>query len=66
LANREVQEFSEKGQKPKEARLLHEVSIPKVILQAQDIFHGKWSMIISSFFTPRSYLSILLSVSFRI
>jgi len=52
LANREVQEeFSEKEQKPKAVRLLHEgviymlsmyeVSIAKVILQAQDILCGK-------------------------
>jgi len=52
LANCEVQEeFIEKGQNPKEARPLHKVSIGKVILQAQDIFSGKWPMIIPSFFT---------------
>jgi len=43
--------FSEQRTKPKEARPLHEVSIAKVILQAQDIFHGKSSTIILSFFT---------------
>jgi len=35
----------------KKMRPLHEVSIPKVILQAQNIFHGKWPTIILSFFT---------------
>jgi len=43
--------FSEQRAKPKEARPLHEVSIAKVILQAQDIFHGKTPTIIPSFFT---------------
>jgi len=39
FANCEAQEeYSEKGQKPKEMRTLLEVSITKVILQTQDIF----------------------------
>jgi len=38
--------FSEQREKPKEARPLCEVSIAKVILQAQHIFHGKLPTII--------------------
>jgi len=49
--------FSEQKAKPKEARPLCEVSIATVILQAQDIFHGKSPMIISSFFTATAYLT---------
>jgi len=37
--------FSEQKAKPTEARLLCEVSIAKVILQAQDIFRGKLNCI---------------------
>jgi len=50
--------FSEQRAKPKEARPLHNVSIAKVILQAQDIFRGKLRTIIPSFFTATAYLSI--------
>jgi len=40
------EEFSKNWQIPKEAGLLCEVNIVKVILQARDIFHGKWPTII--------------------
>jgi len=50
--------FSEQKAKPKGARPLCKLSVAKVILQAQDIFRGKLPMIIPSFFTATTYLSI--------
>jgi len=52
--------FSEQRAKPKEARPLQEVSIAKVVLQAQDIFRGKSSTIIPSFFTATTYLTFVI------
>jgi len=48
--------FSEQTAK-KLVRLLHEVSIATVILQAPDIFRGKSPTIIPSFFTATAYLT---------
>jgi len=52
--------FSEQRAKPKEAKPLHEVSIAKVILQVQDIFHGKLPTIIPSSFTATTYLTFVI------
>jgi len=52
--------YSEQRAKPKEVRPLHEVSIVKVILQAQDIFRGKSPMIIPSFFSATAYLTFVI------
>jgi len=50
LANHEVQEELRKD-KTQKSKTVTVSEYSKVILQSQDIFHGKWPTIIPSFFT---------------
>jgi len=52
--------FSEQRAKLRSETTLHEVSIATVILQVQDIFCGKSSTIIPSFFMANTYLTFVI------